>query len=95
MSTAGRYQPIPSSDPDQNASSAIDPPTSAGEVEAEDDNVDIDINRPLRASTQREFNRQPPAIWKRVVLLLVILGMGYFSYRVARPGKDRIIYAQR
>ncbi|KAI9633971.1 uncharacterized protein MKK02DRAFT_38642 [Dioszegia hungarica] len=92
MSSSARYQPIPSSDTDSHLPS--DPSVPETNTSLDVDADDVDTHRPLRASVQAEFNRQPPAMWKRLLLLAVILGLGWFSFSVARP-KPRVIYAQR
>jgi hypothetical protein len=106
MSTTPHYQPLSASDQDTAPLLPSEPRhaetirfnTGHHEGESDDDvgrTTQGDVHRPLRESVQREFARPPPATWKRVVLMLVILSMGWFSYRIARPGKDRVIYAQR
>jgi hypothetical protein len=55
-----------------------------------------DSDRPLRASVQAEFNRQPPAWWKRGLLLLALFGLGWLAIKLSTGiSKPQVIYATR
>jgi hypothetical protein len=57
---------------------------------------DIDNDRPLRASVQAEFNRQPPAWWKRALLLVALFGLGWLAIKLSTGNpKAQVIYATR
>jgi hypothetical protein len=57
---------------------------------------DTDIDRPLRASVQAEFNRPPPPWWKRGLLLLALVALGWLSMKLATGNqKPQVIYATR
>jgi hypothetical protein len=61
-----------------------------------DGDQDIDLDRPLRASVQAEFNRQPPAWWKRALLLLALAALAWLAMRLSAGNpKGQVIYATR
>jgi hypothetical protein len=72
-------------------------PTARYERLPTDPNGDsVDVDRPLRASVQAEFNRQPPAWWKRGLLLVALFALGWLSLKLARGNpKPQVIYATR
>lgn len=52
--------------------------------------------RPLRASVQAEFNRPPPSWWKRALLVLALVVMGWLTVKLGGMNrKPQVIYAQR
>ncbi|WVR07772.1 hypothetical protein IAU60_004815 [Kwoniella sp. DSM 27419] len=99
MSTS--YQPIPSSSPPASRSTSPRypaPPSASDSAQHETD----PSYRPLRRSVQEEFDRPPPSWWTRVLLVLVLLGMGWASVWLGGRGikaqegdKPTIIYANR
>lgn len=63
---------------------------------AHDHDLDQDSDRPLRASVQAEFNRQPPAWWKRGLLLIALFGLGWLAIKLSTGNsKPQVIYATR
>lgn len=63
---------------------------------SDDHDQDIDTGRPLRASVQAEFNRQPPAWWKRGLLLLALIALGWLAMKLSTGNsKPQVIYATR
>ena len=60
-----------------------------------DDTARLLNDRPLRAGVQAEFERGPPAWWKRVLLILVIVAAGWYSVKLGQSAKPDVIYAQR
>jgi hypothetical protein len=64
--------------------------------DSDDHDQDVDTDRPLRASVQAEFNRQPPAWWKRGLLLLALVALGWLAVKLsAGNSKPQVIYATR
>lgn len=82
-----RTAPVPETD-----EQAIDPSPSGS-------NSARSADRPLRESVQQEFNRPAPATWKRVLLLLGILFMGWASIKLGGVAwgkkQPQVIYATR
>ncbi|ORY26674.1 hypothetical protein BCR39DRAFT_540410 [Naematelia encephala] len=80
--SSNTYQPLPTSDrPDSSPARPASP---------------TEDNRPLRASVQAEFNRPPPSWWKRLLLIVAILFMGWLSVRLGGwKRKPEVIYASR
>jgi hypothetical protein len=65
-------------------------------TDAQHDEHDIDQDRPLRASVEAEFNRQPPPWWKRALLLLALFGLGWLALKLAKGNpQPQVIYANR
>ena len=96
------YKQIPADDdvpaprPDTQEEVVANDASARGTMENEND--DDDANRPLRRQLRSEFNRPPPATWKRVLLVAAIIFMGWLAIRLGRIGKDprpQIIYATR
>lgn len=57
---------------------------------------DIDVDRPLRASVHAEFNRQPPAWWKRGLLILALIALSWLAMKLSTGNqKSQVIYATR
>ena len=57
-------------------------------------------HRPLRASTQAEFDRAPPSWWKRLALVAGLVFMLWLSFRLGTTGSrtdqpSKVIYASR
>ncbi|KAK4689856.1 hypothetical protein P7C73_g223, partial [Tremellales sp. Uapishka_1] len=79
------YQPIPSSSPPRSRTSS---PQQGGTVNP---------NRPQHFSTQAEFDRPAPAWWKRGLLVLFVLFLGWLTVHLGSLGtkKPEIIYASR
>ncbi|ORX40693.1 hypothetical protein BD324DRAFT_611806 [Kockovaella imperatae] len=92
--SSGSYQRIPTSPSSSRPSSPrISRDSTGQEILEEDDN---DAHRPLRASVQAEFNRPPPAWWKRAGIILFMLVLGWLSIRLGTMKKSpQIIYASR
>ncbi|AFR96925.1 hypothetical protein J008_04835 [Cryptococcus neoformans] len=98
MST-NSYQPIPSQSPPVSRSNS--PSTSQTTFPPRpnhpSDGEDEEYHERLRGY-QAEFNRPPPAWWKRVLLILAIIAMGWLSIYLGRRGmskKPQVIYASR
>ncbi|WWC71916.1 uncharacterized protein I206_105875 [Kwoniella pini CBS 10737] len=92
------YQPLPTSDIDsinQNQDRFSNSSNSNSIIQHETD----PSYRPLRQSVQEEFNRPPPSIWKRLLLILALLIMAWLSIWLGKKGiKEKgptIIYANR
>lgn len=93
------YQRLPTDD--------AEPSRAAAPVPEVNDHADMatheasaDADRPLRQSVQEEFDRPAPATWKRVLLIVAIIVMGWISIKLgstAWTGKKQpqIIYATR
>jgi hypothetical protein len=95
------YDPLPTSSSDEPSSSsysarlapAPNPDTIDNDAVAPADPSD----RPLRASIQAEFDRPPPSTFKRALLILTILLLGWASIRLGSwtTKKPEVIYASR
>ncbi|KIR51457.1 hypothetical protein I315_06156 [Cryptococcus gattii Ru294] len=93
------YQPIPSQSPPISRSDS--PSTSQttflprlNHLSGDDDE---EYQERLRGY-QAEFNRPPPAWWKRMLLIVAIIAMGWLSIYLGRRGmskKPQVIYASR
>ena len=98
----GRYQRIPTTEADADDTDVqVD---SSVNVDTDDQTqirrtrleVTDDHDRPLRASVHAEFNRQPPAWWKRALLIAALIGLGWLSLKLAKGNpKPQVIYANR
>lgn len=85
------YQRIPTS---SQAADARD------EHEHEQDEQDsLSLQNPLTQSSIDEFNRPPPALWKRLAVLAAVLVLGWGAVRLGQWGERKrnpeIIYASR
>jgi len=72
-------------------------PTSAT---AADENEEEELSRTnaYTRSTLAEFNREPPAWWKRGLVLFAIFFLGFAAWKISKIGehnKPKIIYATR
>lgn len=93
------YDPLPTSSDEPSSSSssarlaAPNPDTIDNDAVAPSDPSD----RPLRASIQAEFDRPPPSTFKRALLILTILLLGWASIRLGSwtTKKPEVIYASR
>ncbi|GFZ48616.1 hypothetical protein JCM24511_06364 [Saitozyma sp. JCM 24511] len=93
------YDPLPTSSDEPSSSSS-----SARLAAPNPDTIDSDAvapsdpsDRPLRASIQAEFDRPPPSTFKRALLILTILLLGWASIRLGSwtTKKPEVIYASR
>ncbi|WVR00196.1 hypothetical protein IAU59_007338 [Kwoniella sp. CBS 9459] len=99
------YQPIPTSSPPSSRPTSPHSHAQAQYETALDQGRYRDRDpsyRPLRRSVQDEFNRPPPSWWKRVLLVIALLAMGWISIKLGSLGwgarkddKPTIIYASR
>jgi hypothetical protein len=90
---SGTYSRLPTS-PEDDTTAPI--PSSSSRGEREPEHALDPSDRPLRASVQAEFSRPPPATWKRVLLLVLLVALGWASVRLGKWGKKpEIIYASR
>lgn len=88
---SNRYQPIPTSED----SAPVPQPETLAEGQGEDRDRS---HRPLRAGVEAEFNRRPPAWYKRAGLVLAIIFMAWIAIRLGswnRSTQPKVIYASR
>lgn len=74
-------------------------PTNEGNAIAEeerDEANELSLENPLSRSTLEEFNRPPPAAWKRVALIFTIFFLGWAAFKLGRAGSTpEVVYANR
>lgn len=74
-------------------------PTSAQQADEVDEQDQLSLQNPLTQSTIDEFNRQPPALWKRLAVIATILLLGWGAVKLGQWGEKKrspeIIYASR
>ncbi|WVO12453.1 hypothetical protein L204_100052 [Cryptococcus depauperatus] len=85
------YQRLPQQNPLPNNSFV---PSNRSRADFEDRDA---YGRRLRAAHEAEFNRPPPAWWKRTLLIVGLIFMFWLSVYLGRRGmkKSQVIYASR